>query len=80
MEREHADDSGATNTSSSLQKVPRDVTAQVEQRYQRGRQEKDDGPPPPPIQNALEQVSCCTSHNEAQYNSMFIILSVILLT
>lgn len=75
MERENADDSGATNTSSSLQNVPKDITAQVEQKCRKGRQEKDDVSPPSPIQNALEQVSCCTSHNESQC-CMFIVLFI----
>lgn len=75
MEREHAADSGAANTSSSHQNGPRDVTAQVEQRCRKGRQEKDDVPPPSSIQNALEQVSCCTSHNESQQNAICLLYS-----
>lgn len=70
MEREHAGDSGATNTSSSHHKDPGDGTAQVEQ-------EKDDVPPPSPIQRALGQVSYCTSHDTPQYKDICLLYSFI---
>lgn len=75
VEREHAGDSGATNTSSSHHKDPGDGTAQVEQRRRKGRQEKDDVPPPSPIQHALGQVSYCTSHDTPQYKDICLLYS-----